>query len=359
MGCSGSTPSNSDINDNGASSKPPKGNGGFHESYVLDKKLGEGAFSIVHLATKIGKTKSLVAVKIVDRSQLPAEDEASLLQEVEILRSIKHPNIISIFDFFPEKDQFYVVLEYAEGGELFDRIVEKTFYNEKEARSLSTILLKTIKFCHDKSIVHRDLKPENLLLASKTEDITIKIADFGFAVKSKTDKSLTTQCGTPGYVAPEILLSKPYGRAVDMWSIGVIIFILLGGYPPFSDNNQSKLYKKIKAGQFEFHKDYWDAISNEAKDLITKLLTVDPEARYSADQALTHPWIDLTEDRLASDLNINLAELKKYQAQRRFKAAGRAVMAVNKMTSLAHSTKKDNDKTAGDNSRTAEDPTRI
>ena len=167
------------------------------------------------------------------KTQLPPEDEASLLQEVDILKSIDHPNIVRIYDFFPEKEKFYVVLEFAAGGELFDRIVEKTYYNEKEARSLSTILLTTIKFCHDKSIVHRDLKPENLLLASKEEDITIKIADFGFAVKSKGPSSLTTQCGTPGYVAPEILLSKPYGKEVDMWSAGVIFYTLVCKKLPF------------------------------------------------------------------------------------------------------------------------------
>ena len=320
--------------------KQPKGNG-FHDNYTLHNKLGEGAFSIVHLATKNDPIKTKVAVKIVDRTQLPADDEASLMQEVEILKSIDHPNIVRIFNFFPEKEKFYVVLEFAAGGELFDRIVEKTYYDEKEARDLSTILLKTIRFCHDKNIVHRDLKPENLLLASKEEDITIKIADFGFAVKSKGPSSLTTQCGTPGYVAPEILSSKPYGKAVDMWSIGVIIFILLGGYPPFSDNNQSRLYKKIKAGQFEFHPDYWTAISSEAKDLITKLLTVDPEKRYSAEQALHHPWIDLHEDKLASDLNNNLAELKKYQASKKLKAAGRAVMAINKMKHMIVASKKE------------------
>jgi len=354
MGCTNSTPNNNNTNNNGSaatSKSPSKVNKGFHELYILQNKLGEGAFSIVHLATKADKKQAKVAVKIVDRSQLPAEDEASLLQEVDILKSIEHPNIIRIFDFFPEKEKFYVVLEYAEGGELFDRIVEKTYYDEKEARSLSTILLKAIKFCHDRCIVHRDLKPENLLLASKTEDITVKIADFGFAVKSKTDKSLTTQCGTPGYVAPEILLSKPYGKSVDMWSIGVIIFILLGGYPPFSDNNQGKLYKKIKAGQFEFHPDYWGTISKEAKDLITKLLTVDPEKRFTADQALNHPWIDLQDDKLASDLNNNLAELKKFQAQRKFKAVGRAVMAINKMQGLMTSSKKEGETSVDDPSR--------
>lgn len=339
MGCVSSSESG-DVNNNTIEiQKKTKGNVGFHDQYTLHNKLGEGAFSIVHLAIKNDPIKTKVAVKIVDKTQLPPEDEASLLQEVDILKSIDHPNIVRIYDFFPEKEKFYVVLEFAAGGELFDRIVEKTYYNEKEARSLSTILLTTIKFCHDKSIVHRDLKPENLLLASKEEDITIKIADFGFAVKSKGPSSLTTQCGTPGYVAPEILLSKPYGKEVDMWSIGVIIFILLGGYPPFSDNNQSKLYKKIKTGQFEFHPDYWSSISNEAKDLIKKLLTVDPEKRFTADQALSHPWIDLHDDHLATDLNNNLAELKKYQAQRRFKAAGRAVLAVNKMKTFLTSKK--------------------
>jgi calcium/calmodulin-dependent protein kinase I len=139
-----------------------------------------------------------------------------------------------------------------EGGELFDRIVSKSYYNEKEARDVIHTLLTAVKYCHDRDIVHRDLKPENLLLASTTDDAGLKLADFGFAAKA-VGNVLRTQCGTPGYVAPEILMDKPHGKAVDMWSIGVICYIVLGGYPPFHDENQKNLFRLIKAAKYEFH----------------------------------------------------------------------------------------------------------
>ena len=234
-----------------------------------------------------------VAVKIIKRTNLPVEDEIALRQEVEILTSLHHPNIVKCIDFFEEDKFFYVVMECLEGGELFDRIVKKTFYNEKEARDLVYILLSAIKFCHDHDVVHRDLKPENLLLTSTTDDAEIKLADFGFAVKVSGMSSLTTQCGTPGYVAPEILMAQKYGKPVDMWSIGVITYILLGGYPPFHDDNQRNLFKKIKKADFEFHPENWSSVSEEAKDLIKRLLTLNPEQRLTVDEALHHSWVHI------------------------------------------------------------------
>lgn len=140
--------------------------------------------------------------------------------------------------------------------------------------------------------MHRDLKPENLLLTSKNDDADVKLADFGFAAKAPT-QCLTTQCGTPGYVAPEILKDKPHGRPVDLWSLGVIAYILLGGYPPFHDENQKNLFRLIKAGRYEFHPEYWGGVSEEAKDFIRHLLEVNPDKRYTADQALKHSWVML------------------------------------------------------------------
>ena len=169
---------------------------------------------------------------------------------------MSHPNIVQLINFYDEPKQYLIVMEYLEGGELFDRIVKKSFYNEKEARDLAFIMLSAVKYMHDLNVVHRDLKPENLLLKSVSDDADVKIADFGFAAYSKGD-DLKEQCGTPGYVAPEILARKPYGKAVDMWSVGVITYILLGGYPPFHHENQKELFKIIQKGHFEFHKEYW------------------------------------------------------------------------------------------------------
>jgi serine/threonine protein kinase len=301
--------------------------------YKLGEQIGEGGYSIVRVGTSnIDKKK--VAVKIVKRQGLTQEDEESLRSEVDILLRLRHPNIVQAFDFFEEVPQFNVILEYIDGGELFDRIVKKTFYNEKEARDLVCIVLSAIKYLHDKNIVHRDLKPENLLLTSKLDDANIKIADFGFATKVE-GLSLTTQLGTPGYIAPEILSKKPYGKPVDLWSFGVILYILLGGYPPFHDENQKRLFNKIRNGDFQFHPEYWGGVSEEAKNLIRGLLTVDMKQRLTVDQALAHPWLKRSaEDLAAHNLDSNLAELRKYQATKKFRAGVKAVMAINRMKNL-------------------------
>jgi len=218
---------------------------------------------------------------------------------------------------------------------LFDRIVSKSFYNEKEARDVCKILFEAIGYCHKHQVAHRDLKPENLLLRSEDNDSEIKIADFGFAKKVLTPNSLTTQCGTPGYVAPEILEGAAYDTKSDMWSLGVIVYILLGGYPPFIEQNQRELFRKIRKGQYEFHEEYWGSVSADAKDLISSLLTVSPSKRLSAEEALKHKWMTQDESVLAGqDLGTNLSELRKYNAKRKFKAAVNAVMLANKVTSL-------------------------
>jgi serine/threonine protein kinase len=205
-------------------------------------------------------------------------------------------------------------------------IVSKSYYNEKEARDVCEILFKSIGYIHERSIAHRDLKPENLLLLSEDDDSQVKIADFGFAKKCLSPNSLTTQCGTPGYVAPEILEGVAYDTKSDMWSLGVIIYILLGGYPPFIEQNQRELFRKIRRGQYEFHEEYWGSVSADAKDLISKLLTVDPAKRLSAEEALKHKWMVQDGAILAAaDLGTNLTELRKYNAKRKFKAAVNAV----------------------------------
>lgn len=183
-------------------------------------------------------------------------------------------------------------------------------------------------------------------MTSKEDDANVKIADFGFAVRV-TGNTVVSQCGTPGYIAPEILQNIPYGKAVDMWSFGVILYILLGGYPPFHDDNQRALFRKIVKAEYQFHPDYWNTVSDEAKDLIRGLLTVDMTKRLTVDQALNHPWLKQSDATLASrNLDSNLAALKKYQATRKLRAGVKAVMAVNRMKNLiggASSSGKDNE----------------
>ena len=290
--------------------------------------MGEGAFSVVIEATKKGTAESY-AVKVVTKAKLTREDEIALVDEINILTELKHKHIIRLYDVFDEKAYWYLITEIMTGGELFDRIVSKAFYNEKEARDVCKILFEAIGFCHSKSVCHRDLKPENLLLRTISNDSEIKIADFGFAKKVLTPNSLTTQCGTPGYVAPEILEGVSYDIQSDMWSLGVIIYIILGGYPPFIEQNQRELFRKIRRGQYEFHEEYWGSVSTDAKDMIKCLLTVQPAKRMTANQALQHKWM-LQDDSIlaAQDLGTNLSELRKYNAKRKFKAAVNVVSVI-------------------------------
>ena len=291
---------------------------GSSDKYKTGKTLGEGAFAVVKEATKRG-TDETYAVKIVTRSKLTAEDEAALKDEIGILTELRHPNIICLYEYFQDSRFYFLVTEEMHGGELFDRIVAKTYYNEKEARDTCKILFEAMAYIHSKNVAHRDLKPENLLLASADDDTMVKLADFGFAKKTGgREDSLTTQCGTPGYVSPEILEGVPYGTKTDMWSLGVIVFIVLGGYPPFHDNDQLKLFEKIRAGKYKFHEQYWGAVSKEAKTLISSLMCVDVKKRLTAKQALQSPWITQDSSKLEKqDLGANLEELKKFNAKRK------------------------------------------
>ncbi|GMI44563.1 hypothetical protein TrCOL_g2357 [Triparma columacea] len=313
----------------------PDSKTGFLDDYTFGSDLGSGSFSVVKQAI-YKKTGEAFAVKCIKRSSLPPDEVDALRDEVSILGEVKHRNIIHMHAFYEEPEHYYLVMEIMDGGELFDRIVQKSFYNEKEARNLVKILLEAINYMHERNIVHRDLKPENLLLASMTNDSDIRLADFGFAKRVSTP--LSTQCGTPGYVAPEILKGDKYGLSVDMWSIGVITYILLGGYPPFHDDNQAVLYRKIKEGNFDFHPEYWDPVSEEAKNLIKSMLTVSIEDRMTAKDALNDPWINMSDSKLeAHDLNGTLDEIKKFNARKKLKGTIKAVMAMGKMKRLIES----------------------
>jgi serine/threonine protein kinase len=304
----------------------------FMDTYTLGKKLGEGAFSTVKEA-KNNSDNQVYAVKIIKKNSLSSEDTKGLRQEIGILREIDHPHIIKLFDIYDEAAKIYLVTEIMAGGELFDRIVQKEHYNEAEARQVSTILLNALGYCHERSVAHRDLKPENLLLASRENDNNLKIADFGFAKKCKSNYCLLTQCGTPGYVAPEIISGIPYGTQSDMWSLGVIMYILLVGYPPFNGANQRELFRLIKKGRYEFHEAYWKDISKEGKDLVSKLLVVDPKDRLTASQAMNSSWLKANKRSLeGNDLQEGLVQFRKFNAKRKLKHAVYAAIAANKMS---------------------------
>jgi len=261
----------------------------FEDVYEEGDELGRGAFAVVKLCTH-KNTKEKWAVKEVDKKQV-GNDMAQLDREIDILKKVNHPNIIALKDVFDSPDILYIVTELATGGELFDRIVEKTQYAEKDAIPLVRQLLSAIAYLHKAGIVHRDLKPENLLLGDRTDSAAVKVADFGLSKVIDPSVMMATSCGTPSYVAPEVLMAKGYGPEVDLWSIGVITFILLCGYPPFFSEDLAELFEQIMTADYEFADEYWSAVSSEAKDFISGLLVVDPSNRMTAKQALAHPWL--------------------------------------------------------------------
>jgi len=310
---------------------------GFNRAYTLGVKLGSGTFSVVRQGTRKTDGRKF-AVKCIKDAGLTEEDKEALETEVEILKEMNHPHIMNLIDYFEETDSLgkhhYLVTELLEGGELFDRIVEKEFYTEKEARDLVRLLLDAISYIHNKGVVHRDLKPENLLLTSRSDDANIKIADFGFAKRVNFgEQGLSTACGTPGYVAPEILQARPYGKGVDIWSVGIITYILLCGYPPFHHDNHNMLFKMIKKGDYEFDSPYWDEVSDDAKDLIRRMLVVNPDNRETAQELLQHKWITGTDVSTVA-LTSAIKEMKAFNARRKFKAAVQTVKAVNRVNRL-------------------------
>nr|XP_027226254.1 calcium/calmodulin-dependent protein kinase type 1-like isoform X1 [Penaeus vannamei] len=275
----------------------------------------------------------MVAIKIIDKKALKGKED-SLENEIKVLRRLTHPNIVQLLETFEDKHKVYLVMELVTGGELFDRIVEKGSYTEKDASHLIRQVLEAVDYMHDQGVVHRDLKPENLLYYSQDEDSKIMISDFGLS-KMEDSGIMATACGTPGYVAPEVLAQKPYGKAVDVWSIGVIAYILLCGYPPFYDENDANLFAQILKGEFEFDSPYWDEISDSAKDFIRQLMCVDVEKRYTCKQSLGHPWIS---GNAASDKNIHSSvseQLKKNFAKSRWRQLMHAIVMVHKMQRLA------------------------
>uniref|UniRef100_A0A3Q0SCK0 Calcium/calmodulin dependent protein kinase I n=1 Tax=Amphilophus citrinellus TaxID=61819 RepID=A0A3Q0SCK0_AMPCI len=302
------------------------------EHYDFKEVLGTGAFSEVVLAEE-KRTQRLVAIKCIPKKALEGK-ENNIENEIAVLHRIKHPNIVSLEDIFESTSHLYLVMQLVSGGELFDRIVEKGFYTERDASQLIHQILDAVKYLHDMGIVHRDLKPENLLYYSMDEDSKIMISDFGLSKIEGAGSVMSTACGTPGYVAPEVLAQKPYSKAVDCWSIGVISYILLCGYPPFYDENDAKLFEQILKAEYEFDSPYWDDISDSAKDFICHLMEKDPLKRYTCEQALQHPWIC---GDTALDKNIHesvSAQIKKNFAKSKWKQAFNATAVVRHMRKL-------------------------
>lgn len=281
----------------------------FKQLYRIGDKLGQGAFSVVKEGTHKQSGKSY-AIKIVNKYKLNIEDKAALKEEIRVLHEIHHPHVVDLFDVFddPTDDYTYLVTEKISGGSLYERIETKGRYNEADGRIACRTLFEAMAFTHEHNVAHRDLKLENLLLPS---DLNIKVIDFGFAKKVTSANGLKTFIGTPGYVAPCILEGVGYGTKADVWSLGVVLYCMLGGYPPFRDANRQKLFQKIRQGMYKFHEKKWGDVSDDAKDLIRLLLTVNPAKRVTAKEALQHRWMIGNDTKEESKEEAKLDETKE------------------------------------------------
>ncbi|XP_068114071.1 calcium/calmodulin-dependent protein kinase type II subunit gamma isoform X11 [Hyperolius riggenbachi] len=303
----------------------------FTDEYQLYEELGKGAFSVVRRCVK-KSTNQEYAAKIINTKKLSARDHQKLEREARICRLLKHPNIVRLHDSISEEGFHYLVFDLVTGGELFEDIVAREYYSEADASHCIHQILESVNHIHQHDIVHRDLKPENLLLASKCKGAAVKLADFGLAIEVQGDQQAWFGfAGTPGYLSPEVLRKDPYGKPVDIWACGVILYILLVGYPPFWDEDQHKLYQQIKAGAYDFPSPEWDTVTPEAKNLINQMLTINPAKRITADQALKHPWV-CQRSTVASMMHRQetVECLRKFNARRKLKGAILTTMLVSR-----------------------------
>ncbi|KAF3856890.1 hypothetical protein F7725_017613 [Dissostichus mawsoni] len=279
------------------------------------------------------RTGKMYALKCLKKKHLA---HSNLENEINVLRRIQHENVVGLEDFYESRTHYYLVMQLVSGGELFDRILDKGVYTEKDASMVIKQVLQAVSYLHENSIVHRDLKPENLLYYNTDENAKIMVSDFGLS-KTLEHGVMSTACGTPGYVAPEVLAQRPYSKTVDCWSIGVITYILLCGYPPFFEDNETRLFSKIMRAEYAFHSPFWDDISESAKDFIRNMMHKNPTRRFLTEQALIHPWIA---ENTAKDVDISHSvceQMERSFAKSKWKQAFHAASVVHHMKKLQSS----------------------
>lgn len=310
----------------------------FHSKYKLGVCLGKGSFGSVYRAKHVDTDSSYAVKHMSYKGEVSVK---SVHNEFKIMQSLKHPNIVQCYHLYIEDDNFYILMELLEGGELFDRIIKRSSYTEVDARHAALAMVLGIKYCHDRNIIHRDLKPENMMLKSNDNDVDLKITDFGLAKILPESTACTTpnsrtnapvsSYGTLMYGSPELLNKHPYNKATDVWSIGVILYVLLSGCFPFDGPFDATIEYRISNAIYSFESQEWNNISDEAKDLLRCILVIDTAARYTIDQVLNHTWFHHT-STVGTSNNIvdNIDLLRRYQLRTRFRRAGNLVRAANK-----------------------------
>ncbi|WVY94260.1 hypothetical protein V8G54_033348 [Vigna mungo] len=297
-------------------------------TYTIGKELGRGQFGVTHLCTDKVTGEQFACKTIAKRKLVSKEDIEDVRREVQILHHLSgQPNIVELKGAYEDKQSVHLVMELCAGGELFDRIIAKGHYTERAAASLLRTIVQIVHTFHSMGVIHRDLKPENFLLLSKDENAPLKATDFGLSVFFKEGEMFKDIVGSAYYIAPEVLKRK-YGPEVDIWSVGVMLYILLCGVPPFWAESEHGIFNAILRGHVDFTSDPWPSISPSAKDLVSNMLNSDPKERFTAAQVLDHPWIK--EDGEAPDKpldNAVLNRLKQFRAMNQFKKVALRVIA--------------------------------
>jgi len=310
----------------------------FNEAYILGEEIAAGSFGTVyythHVSTADHDLKKQYAVKIIERSGGKNDEEA--IHESSIMRDLRNvPNVIQLQDFYMDKKNLYIVQDLALGGDVFDRLALKDTYTEKDARNLCSNLITTIGYIHRSEIIHRDLKPENLLLKALDDDESILVCDFGLAARlpSNKEEGFTSMCGTAAYTAPEIINGPAYREKVDIWAVGCIMFVLLGGYLPFGDSEDGDIFDRILNGDFDFKDEQWDFVSGSAKKLIEKLLEPEADDRITISEALSSRWFKKCPRMLSKvSLGGSLRKIKGIVRKRKLRGVVDVVIATKRLS---------------------------
>ncbi|XP_065855791.1 calcium-dependent protein kinase 20-like [Euphorbia lathyris] len=302
--------------------------GNLKDLFTLGRKLGQGQFGTTFLCLEKGTGREFACKSIAKRKLTTQEDVEDVRREIQIMHHLEgHPNVIKIVDAYEDAVAVHVVMELCAGGELFDRIIQRGHYTERQAADLARLIVGVVEACHSLGVMHRDLKPENFLFVDHEEDAPLKTIDFGLSVFFKPGETFTDVVGSPYYVAPEVL-KKLYGPECDVWSAGVIIYILLSGVPPFWDESEQGIFEQVLKGELDFTSDPWPNISESAKDLVRKMLVRDPTNRLTAHDVLSHPWVQV--DGIAPDKPLDsavLSRLKQFSAMNKIKKIAIRVIA--------------------------------
>ncbi|KAJ0765675.1 putative protein kinase CAMK-CDPK family [Helianthus annuus] len=303
------------------------------DHYTMGKELGRGQFGVTYSCTQNSTGVTYACKSISKKKLITKSDKEDMRREIQIMQHLSgQNNIVEFKGAYEDKQSVHLVMEVCEGGELFDRIIAKGHYSERAAAGICRSIVNVVHVCHFMGVMHRDLKPENFLLSDKTENALLKATDFGLSVFIQEGKSYRDIVGSAYYVAPEVLKRK-YGKEIDIWSAGVMLYILLSGVPPFWAETEKGIFDEILKGEIDFETDPWPSISASAKDLVRRMLTLDPKKRITSAQVLEHPWI--REDGEASDKPIDsavLSRMKQFRAMNKLKKLALKVIAENLST---------------------------